>query len=97
MADTKGPEIRVDKLKDDNDNYVKLLRGFKQEFSFLALNQAFNKLEKSKQFARNSSLFILLFLAVIIVYIPYFYLLIICIVLAVRNFLYYSFTCNKTC
>lgn len=66
-------KAEIDKLKDDNDNYVKLLRGFKQEFSFLALNQAFNKLEKSKQFARNSSLFILLFLAVIIVYIPYFY------------------------
>lgn len=66
-------KVEIDKIKEDNDNYIKQLRGFKQEFSFLALNQAFNKLEKSKQFARYISLFILLFLAVIIVYIPYFY------------------------
>jgi hypothetical protein len=66
-------KVEIDKIKEDNDNYIKQLRGFKQEFSFLALNQAFNKLEKSKQLARYISLIFLLLLAVTIVYIPYFY------------------------
>jgi len=39
----------INKLKSDSDKYVKLLKGFKDEFSFLSLNQAFNKLEKKKQ------------------------------------------------
>lgn len=63
----------IEKLKEDNENYINLLKGFKQKFSFLALNQAFNKLEKSKQIARYISLLILFLLAGLIVYIPYFY------------------------
>lgn len=66
-------KVEIDRIKDDNDNYVKLLKGFKQEFSFLSLNQAFNKLEKSKQVSKYISLFLLAILACIIVYIPYFY------------------------
>jgi len=66
-------QAEIDRIKDDNDNYVKLLKGFKQEFSFLALNQAFNKLEKSKQVSKYISLFLLAILAFIIVYTPYFY------------------------
>lgn len=66
-------KVEIDRIKDDNDNYVKLLKGFKQEFSFLSLNQAFNKLEKSKQSSKYFSLAILSVLALIIVCIPYFY------------------------
>jgi len=39
----------IQDLKSDSDKYVKLLDGFKQKFSFLALNQAFNGLEEKKQ------------------------------------------------
>lgn len=63
----------IEYLKKDCDNYSTLLKGFKQEFSFLALNQAFNKLERSKQVARIITFLLLIVLAFIIVYVPYFY------------------------
>lgn len=63
----------IELLKNDCNSYVNLLKGFKQEFSFLALNQAFNKLEKSKKNARLIVLIFLFLLGSLIVYIPYFY------------------------
>lgn len=49
--DNKLPNKKqeIDNLKEDCNSYMKLLDGFKNEFSFLALNQAFNKLEDVKQ------------------------------------------------
>lgn len=66
----------INKLKSDSDKYVKLLKGFKQEFSFLSLDQAFNGLEVRKQNQKKFLILFLIILGTIIIAIPaYFYLI----------------------
>lgn len=64
----------IENIKKDCNKYTKLLKGFKQEFSFLALNQAFNKLEKNKLLSKRITFSFLIILAIFIIYLPYTYI-----------------------
>jgi len=63
----------INKLKEFIEKSKKQLKDYKQEFSFINLNQAFFHLAKSKKISKNIVLVLLIILSIIIVYIPYFY------------------------
>lgn len=63
----------INNLKSFIETSKKQLKDYKQEFSFINLNQAFFHLAKSKKTSKNIVLILLIILSIIIVYIPYFY------------------------
>lgn len=67
----KKKEIK--KLKEDCDNYAELLKNYKLDFSFCALNEAFNKLEKKKQNQLNFLILLLISMGVLIIIFPIVY------------------------
>ena len=60
----------IDKIKVDCDKYEKILSGFKSEFSFLSLNQAFNGLEVKKQKQLSGLKIVLIIFGILIVFFP---------------------------